>query len=519
MHRKGFSFEIALEGDLEGKKYHYAGDGVRFADPFSYLSRDGESYVLDEGKFISDVIVPEDCHSPVIYECSVRDFSSDPSFPGPFNRKFMALSQKGLRSSEGEPVGLDYLKQLGITHLQLLPVFDFDDDKADYNWGYNPIAYNSVKPDYVYDSDDPYAFVNELRHTVNVLHENGIRTVLDVVFNHVYRYRFFDLGKMLAGRCYRHKADGSLAMGTFCGNEIRSEDPFVREYIVEMVERYLKLFDIDGIRMDRMGILDLDTVNLIYKRLSEKKKDFLVYGEGWNMGDALEESQRASISNASRMPHIFMFNDHFRETVIHYVSGNDMIDEDVMKVLNGTPAYLGSDHSINYVECHDDYTFYDRMTIYKSDDHDHIMEKRSRLALALVMIAKGMPFIHMGEEFFRTKKNIRNSYNSGDEINMIDWARKDRNLATCEFLMDLISIRKEYKDLYDLSGKMDFIKENGCLIAKTGDLKIFINQGPEELIFADQERSEIIFDGQRRCRKEAGTVEVSPFCVVICRSL
>jgi pullulanase len=518
MHKKGLCFEIAFSGDLELRRYHYESDNVRFKDPFSYLSINDESLVLNEKKFISARIVPHEYQSPIIYECSVRDFSSDPSFPGSYRKKFLAFTQRGLKSEEGESVGLDYLRQLGITHLQLLPVFDFDDDKGEYNWGYNPVAYNYVKSAYVNDVNDPYAFINELRHTVNVLHENDIRVVLDVVFNHVYRYRFFDLGKMLAGRLYRHKADGTLAMGTMCGNEIKSEDPFVRAYIVEMIERYLHLFDIDGVRMDLMGISDYETVNLIYQPLSAKKKDFLVYGEGWNMGDALDESERASINNVEKMPHIYMFNDHFRETIIHYVSGNDMIEEEVCKVLGGDEEYLDAYHSLNYVECHDDYTFFDRMMIFKSEDHDHIIGRRARLAMALVMIAKGIPFIHAGQEFFRTKKGIRNSYNSPDEINAIDWARKDRNLSTCEYLRDLIQIRKLYPSFSDPEDRYIFEHRGGCLICRNSQLVIYINQDDSEVLLENENIAAVVFDGQRKCFKDTSTVSVPPFCVVICQS-
>ena len=519
MHRNGLCFEIALKGDLELWRYHYESERVSFRDPFSYLSKAADSYILDEKKFITDRVSMKKCPAPVIYECSVRDFSSDDSFSGTYRKKFLSFTQRGLRSAQGEPVGLDYLKQLGITHLQLMPVFDFDNDKGEYNWGYNPVAYNYVKSDYVENTHDPYAFVNELRHTVNILHENEIRVVLDVVFNHVYRYRLFDLGKMLKGRCYRYRADGTLAEGTFCGNEIKSEDPFVRAYIVAMVERYLRLFDIDGIRMDLMGISDIDTVNLIYQTMSRKKKDFLVYGEGWNMGDSLDESLRASIGNVDKLPHIYMFNDHFRETIIHYVSGNDMISEEVKKVMGGDPDYLDGHHSINYVECHDDFTFFDRMLKYMIEDHDHIMSKRSRMAMAMVMIAKGIPFIHAGEEFFRSKNGIRNSYNSGDEINHLSWLRKDRNIATCEYLRDLISIRKDYLSLSDADEEMKFSEVKGCLICRTSELSVYINQSPEEIEFEDEKISRIIFDGQRRCDVRSNIISVSPYCVVICETL
>ena len=194
MHKKGLCFEIALGADLEGIGYHYeTEDGVSFCDPFAYAAINGESIVVDPRKFIKEKITMAENKAPVIYECSVRDFSSAPSYCGKYKGKFLSFTEKGLKSPEGLSIGLDYLKELGISHLQLLPVFDFDNDKGDYNWGYNPVAYNHVKPAYLNDPDDPYAYVNELRKTVNVLHENGIRVVLDVVFNHVYNRPLFPL--------------------------------------------------------------------------------------------------------------------------------------------------------------------------------------------------------------------------------------------------------------------------------------------------------------------------------------
>lgn len=518
MHRKGLSFEIALKGNLELKRYHYMGDGISFKDPFSYLSRGRDSIVLDESRFLDKKVTPKPFITPVIYECSVRDFSSDASYSGSYKGTFLAFTESGLKSSKGNPIGLDHLKNLGISHLQLMPIFDFDEDRADYNWGYNPLAYNYVKSDYVLHDNDPYAHINELRHMVNVLHQNDIRVVLDVVFNHVYRYRNFDLGRMLKGRAYRFKADGSIAEGTYCGNEIRSEDPFVRAYIVEMVERYLRLFDIDGIRMDLMGISDIDTVNLIYQRLTEKKKDFMVYGEGWNMGDVLDEKYRASIDNVSKLPHIAMFNDRFRETIIHFVSGNDLIDDEVEQVLNADPSYLSAKHSINYVECHDDYTFYDRMMIYKDEDHGPINEKRSRMAMALVMIAKGIPFIHSGQEFLRTKNGIRNSYNSGDEVNKMDWDRLDRYHSSCKYLSDLIALRKEHPCLSDPKQAFEISRDLSCLILRVCDLVIYINQSSDVVTFKDEKISRIIFDDKGKCNQKAQILSVPPYCVMICKA-
>ena len=518
MHKKGLCFEIGLSSDLEGARYHFeTSEGVSFSDPFAYAGKKGESIVMDPGKFIKEKIVPEKCETPIIYECSVRDFSSDDSYTGRYRKKFLSFTESGLLTKKGNPLGVDHLKQLGITHLQLLPVFEFDNDKSDYNWGYNPLAYNYVENVYLENEEDPYAYVREFRETVNALHKCGIRVVTDVVFNHVYNYAKNELGKMLKRKCFRYKPDGKIAQGTFCGNEVKSEDPFVRAYIVKMVERYLELFDIDGIRMDLMGISDIDTVNLIYFTLRKKKEDFMVYGEGWNMGDVLPEEDRAAIPNAKKMPGIAMFNDYFRDTLIHYVSGNDSIDEDVEKILMADGSYLDASQSINYSECHDDYTFFDRMMIYKNEDRKSVNEARARLSMAMVMVAKGIPFIHAGQEFLRTKNGIRNSYNSPDEINKIDWDRRDRYADSCDFLKDLISIRKKHPSLYDPDTPCEFERYEGCIIYKVDDLLILINPTGTDQIYNDGERHEMIFDRKGGCNCAGTCIPVSAYSLVICQ--
>ncbi len=518
MHKKGHCFEIALASDLEGARYHFeTADGVSFRDPFAYASIGTDSIVMNRSRFIKEKIAMEEVKTPVIYECSVRDFSSAESYPGKYRCKFLSFTETGLKTKDGNSVGLDYLKELGITHLQLLPVFDFDNDKTDYNWGYNPVAYNYVKPAYLSDPDDPYAYINELRYTVNTLHKNGIRVVLDVVFNHVYSHVKNELGKMLKGHCFRRTANGKLAQGTFCGNEVKSEDPFVRAYIVEMVDRYLDLFDIDGIRMDLMGISDIDTVNLIHQTMRRQKPDFMVYGEGWNMGDALPETERAAIPNAKKLPGVAMFNDYFRETLIHYISGNTSIDEEVMRALSADESYLDASQSINYSECHDDYTFYDRMLIYKEEDRKQINQARAFLSIAMVMMAKGIPFIHAGQEFLRTKLGTRNSYNAADEINKLEWNRRDKYAFGPKYLRDLISIRKEHPELYDPKTELRFTCFEGCIAYEVSDLLVIINPTDTAQIYFDGQRHEMIFAREGRCSFSGVSIPVSSYSLVICR--
>ena len=517
MHQRNYYFEIALGGDLQGIKYYYQDDkNIKFKDPFAYYSDEEYSYVLDSNNFINEVITPNKLKDIIIYETSVRDFSCDESFTGENNRKFLALSQKGLKIGEYS-IGFDYLCQIGITHLQLMPIFDFDLDGYEYNWGYNPLAFNYVKKDYVVDNDNPYAYINELRSVVNNLHRNNIRVTLDVVFNHVYHYASFDLDKMLPGHVLRRKADGSLAAGSLCGNEIKSEDPFVREYLTLMSKRYIKLFDIDGIRIDQMGILDYETINRIDEECKKIKHDFIVYGEGWNMGDVLSQDKRAAIINADKMPGIAMFNDYYRDVMVNYVSGNDAIRDDVKNALSGNCNNMNYTQSINYVECHDNNTFFDRMLRYKHDDPIWINVRRCKLALALVMVSRGLPFIHSGQEFLRTKNLVENSYNANETVNRIDWNRRVENNEICNYFSDLAKIRRENPVFISSKVNVSFQDYYDCIIYRLDNMMIIINPCKWDHIYQDGNNYDVIFDINGKANYKSDVLSIPAYSLIICK--
>jgi len=495
MHKQHYTFYIGLKGDLEFTKYHFENDeGLSFCDPFAYLSDENNSYVLDPRKFLHEKFFPEPFKDIVIYETSVRDFSSDESYIGKYHKKFLALSETGIKLHDYYMLGLDYIKNIGYTHIQLMPVTEYDNLGSEYNWGYNPVNYNYCEKDYVVEQNNPYAYISELRQTVNELHRNNIRVTLDCVFNHVGTLEKYDLDKMIKGHVFRKKDNGEYANGSFCGNEIKSEDPFIRAYIIEMVERYLYLYDIDGVRLDLMGLLDIETIKELNKRLTSLKPDFIVYGEGWNMGDVLDESLRATMLNSKELKDISFFSDDFRETIISFVCGNDSIDKDVFRVLNGRGNNLECKQAINYVECHDGYTFFDRLINYLPNDSLEVDIRRCKLALALCILAKGIPFIHCGQEFLRTKKLVNNSYNSGDEVNKIDWHRRVEFNSVCDYVKDLISIRNEYNYFLNDSIDVDLYRKDAILVYKINDLVILINNTYSDYWFNDGQNYQIIFD-------------------------
>lgn len=514
MNKVGYSFETEVKGDHHLEKYYYLNDKeVPFKDPFSYYSDRNYSYILDTSRFIKEKITPKKEDNVIIYETSVRDFSCDDSFTGNNKRKLLALVESGLKYN-GLSIGLDYLKELGITYLQLMPILDFDLDKTDYNWGYNPLAFNYLYSGYIVDDKNPYAFINEFRKVVNELHKNNLRITLDVVFNHVFKIHEYDLHKMIPGHIFRKKDNGTYAKGTLCGNEVKTEDPFVRAYFIEMVKRYIKLFDIDGIRIDQMGTGDYETVDQIYIEANKIKNNFLVYGEGWNMGDALDEDKRAAIINAHKIRNIGMFNDYFRDNIINHFTGFNDYSETIKSILSGDNNNMIHSQMLNYVECHDNYTFFDRMYKYYPNDLENNI-KRCKLALGLVVLSRGIPFIHSGQEFLRTKNMINNSYNKPESVNRLDWKRRVEYKEICDYLKDLIEIRKNNSAFIEEKPQISFSDYNECIVYYLNDLVIVINGDDKERFYNNDKEFEVLLDSFGKKHYFNDTISLPPYSLVV----
>lgn len=492
-------YEHSERWNLEKHTYHYEvlrDKWYSFSDPFSYNDKnDDESYVIDVNKLRKEKVIPCENKALCIYETSVRDFSSEGHY-FKYPKKFLGLTEDNL-SLDGKPIGLAYLKELGISHVQLMPVFSFDLDKSEYNWGYNPKSYNVLERSY-FVSSDPYKQIAEFKEMVNTLHKNDLKVNLDVVFNHVYKAQKFSLGKMLPYYPYRY-VDTKMANGTYCGSEIRSEAPFMREYLKLMCERYIEIFDIDGLRFDLMGILDYQTINEIKDVCTSLKKDFLVYGEGWDMGDVLDTSFRAKKENAPLMKDVAFFNDSFRELLrgsniddfSGFIFGDESKKDKVKDALNHS-ASLGYEvnQSINYVECHDNYTIFDKIDKLEISDTEKI--QMAKFALGLVVLSKGLPFVHSGEEFLRTKKGIDNSYNLPDSVNALSWARKNEYLEVVDYFKNLLKVKNKVINYY--SKDMEISDFYEMLVARMGELAIFINPTAYEYYYEDEHEYLILLD-------------------------
>lgn len=406
----------------------------------------------------------------VFYELHVRDASIDPSSGvSAANRgKFLGLTELGTKTpNKKSPTALSAIKDLGVTHVQLLPVFDFasiDESKTgEYNWGYDPQNYNVPEGSYSTDPTNPTKRITELKQVVDTFHKNGLRAIMDVVYNHVSSAQSFSMEKLVPGYFFRTEPDGNLANGTGCGNEVASERSMVRKFIVDSVKFWATEYGFDGFRFDLMGILDTVTMNQIRTELNKIDPSILIIGEGWDMGDVLDGSLKADQKNATSMPGIGHFNDTIRDGVkgsvfnhseTGYAQGKLTSISAVKSGVVGQVAYdatagggWGAVYptvSVNYVEAHDNLTLFDKLQASMPKASAAERQRVFELSSSIAILAQGLPFIHAGQEFMRTKLGDDNSYKSGDKINALKWNQRVTNAKVVDYFKGLIALRKAH---------------------------------------------------------------------------
>ncbi|MED4036504.1 type I pullulanase [Niallia taxi] len=461
-----------LEQNVDGFHYTYLVlinlEWREAVDPYAVaVSVNGEKGVIvDLGKTKTVKPILPDLPSPVdsiIYETHIRDFTIHPNSGADKKGTYQGAAQLGTKTSTGESTGLSYVKELGVTHLELLPVHDFEEvDELNvfkrYNWGYNPSHFNVPEGSYSTDPTNPYARIMELKQLIHAVQEQGIRVIMDVVYNHVYKKEDSPFEKILPGYFFRYDGNGMPANGTGVGNDIASERLMVRRYIHDSVRFWLDEYQVDGFRFDLMGILDVVTMRGVREICDNTDKDILVFGEGWNLQTPLPDEEKAIISNQEKLPRIGQFNDQFRDQMkgstfdlknSGFALGNGSMPN-VQDLLTGSIGltddkagmFMEPIQTINYVESHDNYTLWDKIEACFPDIEDAHRRKKHVLATALVLLSQGVPFLHSGQEFFRTKYGVENSYKSPDEINRLDWDRRDAFLDNVQFIKELIQLRK-----------------------------------------------------------------------------
>lgn len=412
----------------------------------------------------------------IIYEMHHRDFSIHASAGNQYGGKFLALTQEGTRSPEGEMTGIDHLKELGITHVHILPSYDYGSvdesrpDSAQYNWGYDPVNYNTPEGSYSTNAFDPATRIREMKQMVQALHKNGIRVILDVVYNHTYINDGSNFSLTTPGYYYRHKEDGSYADASACDNETASEREMVRNYIVNSVLYWANEYHFDGFRFDLMGIHDIETMKAVRAELDKIDPTIFIYGEGWAaQAPVIPGEQCAMKANAYKMPGVAVFSDDLRDGVKGHFSqatgrgfatGAQACEESVKFGIVGAIQHPQINYElvnyskapytnhptqvINYVSCHDDMCLTDKLRASMPDADEKALQRYARLAQTIVFTSQGVPFMFTGEEIFRDKKGVHNSYCSPDEINAIDWSLKHSNREQFDYYCNLIQLRKSH---------------------------------------------------------------------------
>lgn len=412
----------------------------------------------------------------VIYEMHHRDFSVHPSSGIANKGKFLALTEDQTRSLAGDPTGIEHLKELGVTHVHILPSYDYNSvDESNlpsnsYNWGYDPYNYNAPEGSYSTNPSDPATRIKEMKQMVQALHNAGIGVVMDVVYNHTASNDDSNFSLTAPDYYYRHRQDGSYSDASGCGNETASDRQQMQNFIVNSVKYWAEEYHIDGFRFDLMAIHDTETMNRVARELKEINPSIFVYGEGWTAGDSpLPVERRALKENVAKMDGIAVFSDDIRDAVKgHYsnaaergfVTGKPGNEETIKIGIVASTAHPQVDYSkgnnskfayasaptqiINYVSCHDDLTLTDKLAKSMPGSTEADRQRAAKLAQTIVFTSQGTPFMFAGEEVFRDKKGVHNSYKSPDSINAIDWTLKQKNAELFNYYKELIKLRKAH---------------------------------------------------------------------------
>lgn len=413
----------------------------------------------------------------IIYELHIRDLSAHPNSGISHARQYLGLTETATRNAAGQSTGLDHIRELGVTHVHLLPVFDFmprsideRDPAGRYNWGYDPQNYNVPEGAYASDPYDGAVRIREFKQMVQALHAAGLRVVMDVVYNHTGVTEESVFNQVAPGYYYRHHADGSFSDASACGNETASERPMMRKFMQESMRYWVEEYHIDGFRVDLMGIHDIATMNAIAADLKAIDSTLLIYGEGWTAGDSpLPYEQRALKAHGKSLQGVGLFSDDMRDglkgsvfehTERGWVSGAQDMKEsikfgvvaatdhpqvDTSRVKYAKAFWSPSpQQTINYVSCHDNHTLWDKLLLSNPDADEATRLKMHRLAHAIVLTSQGIPFLHAGAELVRTKSGVENSFQHPDSINRLDWERKSTYATHTAYFQALIALRKAH---------------------------------------------------------------------------
>ena len=408
----------------------------------------------------------------VIVEAHIRDLTSDKSTNAVNRGKYLGVIETGTKTPSGIPTGLDHYKKLGITHLHILPMYDYGSvdesrlDEPQFNWGYDPVNFNVPEGSYSSDPHQGEVRVKEMKQMIKGLHDNGISVVMDVVYNHVYEADDFCFNQLVPKYFSRTNGRGVYSNGSGCGNDTASERSMVRKYIVDSVAYWADEYHIDGFRFDLVGLIDTDTINAVMNKVHEKHPNVIFYGEGWNMETGVTKPNVSMCTqrNSHLVPQFAFFSDTVRDalrgsvfdmTIPGFVNGGVVDKNTLHAIYMGVPFWAQNPtQSINYVSCHDNNTLIDRIALATPGMPRKVQIRMNNLAAAFNLTAQGIPFFQAGEEMLRTKPDGKggldhNSYASSDAVNAIKWDSLDDKdtMNTYHYYRGLLKLRKAHDEL------------------------------------------------------------------------
>jgi pullulanase len=549
-----------ITGDLKGKYYTYKVNGFSDYDPDKEImdpyvkcvtAYNGRGMIVD-----NHIPVKKQPDFPfqdaIIYEMHIRDFTIDEYSGVAKKGRYLGFSERRTTiPGTNIATALDHLLELGVNTVQLMPVQNFEHDQlsSKYFWGYMPVNFNS--PDGWY-ATNPYdhSRIIELKGLIDQLHRKGIKVVMDVVYNHTaegnpqIRYNF---NGILPNFYYRTHPDGSYWNGSGCGNELRSEHPMVRKFIIESLKYWVESYKIDGFRFDLLGLMDIITMKEIVHTLRAIYPNIFLYGEPWAGGST---PFSPIISKGMQRDEGFaVFNDNFRDalrgpwynTMPGYIQNGENIKQVKKGIIGSITDFTSSPlETINYISCHDGQTLWDHITISTADNTGITYEDKKlmyKFTMAILLTSQGIPFIHGGEEFLRTKFGSHNSYNQSDEINKIRWELKKINKDIFEYVKGLIRLRKEHAmfrmtDVKEIKESLHFLEnipdkcigymiKKGRSTDKWQDIMVLINPNKQESLFTVPEGSwHVVVNKNRAGTKtiqiiHGAIISVDPISVMI----
>ncbi len=546
-------YHVEVKGNHDGQHYRYGivnhGQYQESIDPYSFgLSQNSvDSVVIN----IEDLKIPmndgslpklKDYQDAIIYEAHVRDLSSDTSISFTHPRTFLGAIEKNKKTKLKHAVGFDYLTSLGITHLQLLPVTDYRSVNEfnvaqSYNWGYDPYHYFSLEGSFASTPKDPRSRIQDFMKLVSQYHQAGIRINIDVVYNHVYDYQHSPFEKIVPGYYFRKHPNGQMSNGSYCGNDLATEKPMVRHLIVQAATFTVSTYHVDGFRFDLMGIIDRETLYQIQHKVRKIKPDFMLYGEGWNMPTYLPQEQKGITENSHLLPDFAFFNDLFRNTlkggnndhdlnVPGFATGNLDAGQNLPSLLLGSYlTHLGPtkvshpSQSINYVECHDNNTFFDKLMGCQANEGEMFHLRRIIFANSLILFSNGIPFFHMAQEVGGSKNGDHNSFQSGDKVNQFEYRLLDERPWMVKAFQDLIQLRKMFRGLapkgWDESNLTFHRLSHGAIsvhyhLGKEHFVLIWNPSLHQIMMPTDLQNLTLIFDGESQVKQPLNLSHIPP---------